>query len=177
MTTICITVPALKTITRGLSSDWGPTLHGAARRLGAVVALIWTLWSMAADLWHQLVAWAQEHQLHALARLGLHGDKSNCQGFLDSSATEESSAAPALVVGIDFAGPEGSATVQTIVQRRPGGNLLVVQRLAPALPLARTAANVAPPSIRHLADQGLSQREIAGTMGLTRYQVRKALAA
>jgi hypothetical protein len=37
--------------------------------------------------------------------------------------------------------------------------------------------NVAPPSIRHLAAQGLSQREIAGTLGLTRYQVRKALAA
>ncbi len=37
--------------------------------------------------------------------------------------------------------------------------------------------NVAPPSIRHLAAHGLSQREIAGKLGLTRYQVRKALAA
>jgi hypothetical protein len=35
----------------------------------------------------------------------------------------------------------------------------------------------APPLIRHLAAQGLSQREIAGTLGLTRYQDRKALAA
>jgi hypothetical protein len=37
--------------------------------------------------------------------------------------------------------------------------------------------NVAPPSIRHLAAQGLSQREIAGKLGLTRCHVRKALAA
>ena len=59
MTTICITVPDLKTITRGLSSDWGPTLHAAARRLGAVVALIYTLGFMAGERWHQLVAWAQ----------------------------------------------------------------------------------------------------------------------
>lgn len=144
MTTICITVPALKTISRGLSSDWGPTLHGAARRLGALVALIWTLCSMAADRWQQLVAWAQEHQLHGLARLGLSG--SNYPESPDSSGAR---VAP----------------------------VLVVQRLAPALPPARTAANVAPPSIRHLAAQGLSQREIAGTLGLTRYQVQKALAA
>jgi len=56
MTTICITLPALKTITLGLSSDWGPTLHAAARRLGAVVALIYTLGFMAGERWHQLVA-------------------------------------------------------------------------------------------------------------------------
>jgi DNA-binding transcriptional regulator LsrR (DeoR family) len=53
----------------------------------------------------------------------------------------------------------------------------MVQRLAPALPPARQAANIAPHAIRHLAAQGCSQREIAGTLGLTRYQVRKALAA
>jgi hypothetical protein len=175
MTTICITVPDLKTITRGLSSDWGPTLHAAARRIGAVVALIYTLGFMAGESWHQLVAWAQKHQLHGLARLGLPGG--NLKAGLTGSATEDSSAAPAMVVGIDFAGLEGSATVQTIVQRRPGCDLMVVQRLAPAPPPARTAANVAPLSIWHLASQGLSQREIAGTLGLTRYQVRKALEA
>jgi hypothetical protein len=157
MTTISITVPDLKAITRGLSSDWGPTLHAASRRLGAVVALIYTLGFMAGESWHQLVAWAQKHQLHGLARLGLLGG--NLKAGLTGSATEDSSAASAMVVGIDFAGPEGSATVQTIVQRRPGGNLLVVQRLAPALPPARQAANVAPPSIRHLAAQGCSINE------------------
>lgn len=207
MTTICITVPALKTITRGLSSDWGPTLHGAARRLGALVALIWTLCSMAADRWQQLVAWAQEHQLHGLARLGL--PKGSCQGSLDSSTAEESSVAPAMIFGIDFAGPEGSATVHTIVQRQPGGNLKAlftgsapdqfpgatemvttpvgpkavattngaVLLPAPEAAPVTTPASVASPSIRHLAAQGLSQREIAGTLGLTRYQVQKALAA
>ena len=204
MTTICITVPALKTITRGLSSDWGPTLHAAARRLGAVVALLYTLGFMAGERWHQLVAWAQEHQLHGLARLGLPGG--DLKARLTGSATEESSAAPAMVVGIDFAGPEGSATVQTIVQRRPGGNYLEIPdssalKAVPAMvttsvgpkPVATTngaellpapkaapvttPANVAPPSIRHLAAQGFSQREIAGTLGLTRYQVRKALVA
>ena len=204
MTTISITVPDLKAITRRLSSDWGPTLHAAARRLGAVVALLYTLGFMAGERWHHLVAWAQEHQLHGLARLGLH--RGNCQGFLDSSATEDSSAAPAMVVGIDFAGPEGSATVQTIVLRRPGGNYLEIPdssalNAVPAMvttsvgpkPVATTngaelmpgpdaasvttPANVAPPSIRRLAAQGCSQREIAGTLGLTRYQVRKALAA
>jgi hypothetical protein len=98
MTTISITVPALKTITRGFSSDWGHTLHAAARRIGAVVALIYTLGFMAGERWHQLVAWAQEHQLHGLAQLGLPGGKGNCQGILGSSTTEESSAVPALVV-------------------------------------------------------------------------------
>jgi hypothetical protein len=175
MTTICITVPDLKTITRGLSSDWGPTIYVAARRLGAVVALIYTLGFMAGERWHQLVAWAQKHQLHGLARLGLAGG--NLKAGLTGSAPDQFPGATEMVVGIDFAGPEGSATVQTIVQRRPGGDLMVVQRLAPALPPARTAANVAPPSIRQLADQGCSQREIAVTLGLTRYQVRKALEA
>ena len=181
MTTICITVPALKAITRGLSSDWGPTLHAAASRLGAVVALIYSLGLMAGERWQQLTAWAQEHQLHGLARLGLA--EGSCQGFLDSSTTEESSAAPAMVVGIHFAGPEGSATLHTIVQRRPGGNLKALltgsasDQFLGATEMVTTPANVAPPSIRHLAAQGFSQRMIAGTMGLTRYQVRKALAA
>lgn len=147
MTTICITVPALKTITRGLSSDWGPTLHAAARRLGAVVALLYTLGFMAGERWHQLVAWAQEHQLNRLARLGLPG------GNLKASLT-------------------GSAPGHF-----PAVTEMVTQPLAPALPPARPAANVAPPSVRRLAAQGCSQREIAGTLGLTRYQVRKALAA
>ena len=181
MTTICISVPALKTIALGLCSDWGPTLHAAARRLGAVVALIWTLWSMAADRWKQLVAWAQEHQLHGLARLGLHGG--NYPESPDSSIAEESSVVPATIVGIDFAGPEGSASVQTIVQRQPGGDLKALltgsapDQFPGATEMVTTPANVAPPSIRHLAAQGLSQREIAGTLGLTRYQVQKALAA
>jgi hypothetical protein len=79
--------------------------------------------------------------------------------------------------------------VQTIVQRRPGGNypespdgsaarvvpVLMVQRLAPALPLNHQAAIAL--SIWDLAAQGCSQQEIAGTLGLTRYQVRKALKA
>jgi hypothetical protein len=114
-----------------------------------------------------------------------------------------------MIVGIDFAGPEGLATVHTIVQRQPEGNLKALLRgsapdqfpgatdmvttpvgpkpvattngaeLLPAPKAApvTTPANVAPPSIRHLAAQGLSQRKIAGTMGLTRYQVQKALAA
>jgi hypothetical protein len=163
MTTICITVPALKTITRGLSSDWGPTLHAAARRLGAVVALIYTLGFMAGERWHQLVAWAQKHQLHGLARLGLPGG--NLKAGLTTSTIKEFLTVPGLLIGIDWAAPDGSATVQFF------------QRLAPALPPARQAANIAPPSIRHLASQGLSQREIAGTLGLTRYQVRKALEA
>ena len=181
MTTICITVPALKAITRGLSSDWGPTLHAAARRLGAVVALIFTLGFMAGERCHQLVAWAQEHQLHGLARLGLHGG--NYPESPDSSTAEESSVVPAMIVGIDFAGPEGSASVHTIVQRQPGGNLKALltgsapDQFPGATEMVTTPANVAPPSIRHLAAQGFSQREIAGTMGLTRYQVRKALAA
>ena len=136
MTTICISIPSLKDITRGLSSDWAPILHAAARRLGAVVAVLYTLGFMAGERWHQLVAWAQENQLHGLARLGLHGG--NLKALFTGSAPDQF----------------------------PGATEMVT-----------TPANVAPPSIRHLADQGLSQREIAGTLGLTRYQVQKALAA
>ena len=138
MTTICISVPALKTITRRLSSDWGPTLHAAARRLGPVVALIWTLWSMAADRWKQLVAWAQEHQLHGLARLGLPGG--NLKARLTGSAPDQF----------------------------PGATKMVTHRQA-------AAANVAQPSIRHLAAQGFSQREISSRLGVSRHKVRKAL--
>jgi len=71
MTTITITAPELKTITRALSSDWGPHLHATARRIGAVVALTWTLCSFATDRWQQLAAWVERHHLHGLARLGL----------------------------------------------------------------------------------------------------------
>lgn len=154
MTTITLTAPELRTITRGLSSDWGPTLHATARRIGAVVALAWTLWSLAADRWQQLVAWAQAHQLHGLARLGLPGG--NCPEIPDSC--------PAVTI--------------EVIDCRPGRRqqkAFLTWPLAPALPPARPVANVAPPSIRHLAAQGCSQREIAGTLGLTRYQVRKAL--
>jgi hypothetical protein len=153
MTTICITVPALKTITRGVSSDWGPTLHAAARRLGAVVALIYTLGFMAGERWHQL---------HGLARLGLPG--SNLKVRLTGSAPDQFPGATEMVT--TSVGPKPVATTN-------GAELLPAPKAAPVT----TPANVAPPSIRHLADQGLSQREIAGTLGLTRYQVRKALVA
>ena len=153
MTTICITVPALKTITRGVSSDWGPTLHAAARRLGAVVALIYTLGFMAGERWHQL---------HGLARLGLPG--SNLKVRLTGSAPDQFPGATEMVT--TSVGPKPVATTN-------GAELLPAPKAAPVT----TPANVAPPSIRHLADQGLSQREIAGTLGLTRYQVRKTLAA
>ena len=162
MTTICITVPDLKTITRGLSSDWGPTIYVAARRLGAVVALIYTLGFMAGERWHQLVAWAQKHQLHGLARLGLAG------GNLKASPTDS---APDLF-------PDPTEMVTTPVGPKPvattnGAELFSTPKAAPVT----TPANVAPPSVRRLATQGCSQREIAGTLGLTRYQVRKALKA
>lgn len=162
MATICITVPALKTITLGLSSDWGPTLHAAARRLGAVVALIYTLGFMAGERCHQLVAWAQEHQLHGLARLGPPGG--NLKAGLTGSAPDQFPGATEMVT--TPVGPKPVATTN-------GAELLPVPEAAPVT----TPANVAPPSIRHLAAQGLSQREFAGTMGLSRYQVRKALAA
>jgi hypothetical protein len=162
MPTICITVPALKTITRGLSSDWGPTLYAAARRIGAVVALIYTLGFMAGERWHQLVAWAQEHQLPGLARLGLSGG--NLKASFSSSAPDQFPGVTEMVTAP--VGPKPVATTN-------GAELLPAPDAAPVT----TPSNVAPPSIRHLAAQGFSQREIAGTMGLTRYQVRKALAA
>jgi hypothetical protein len=158
MTTITLsfTAPELKTITRGLSGDWGPTLHATARRLGAVVALVWSLCSLASDRWQQLVAWAQQHQLHGLARLGLPGG--NYPEIPDSSAI----------------------TVAPV---------LVVQRLAPALPPARSAANVAPPSagIIHISDpmaravrmvrEGRSQRLAAHLCGVPRTSLQRALKA
>lgn len=134
MATICITVPELKTITRALCSDWGPTLHAAARRLVPVVALAWALCSVAVERWQQLATWAQECRLRH--------------------------SAPSMVVA----------------QLAPAGPPALPPALPPARPPARPAANV-PPSIRHLAAQGLSQRKIASTLGLTRYQVRKTLLA
>ena len=162
MTTICITVPALKAITRGLSSDWGPMLHAAARRLGAVVALIYTLGFMAGQSWHQLVAWAQVHPLHGLARLGLPGG--NLKARLTGSSPVQFPGATEMVTAP--VGPRPVATTN-------GAELLPAPESAPVT----TPFSVAPPLIRHLAAQGLSQRKIAGTMGLTRYQVQKALAA
>lgn len=170
MTTITLsfTAPDLKTITRGLSGDWGPTLHATARRIGQVVALLWTLWSLASDRWQRLVAWAQQHQLHGLARLGL--PRGNLKAGLSSSA---------LVVGFDWAGPDGDATVP-----------MVVQRQAPALPPARTAANVAPPSTAVWIDindpmarairmvrEGRSQRLAAHLCGVPRTSLQRALKA
>jgi hypothetical protein len=153
MTTISITVPDLKTISRGLSSDWGPTLHAAARRLGAVVALIYALGFMAGERWHQL---------HGLARLGLPGG--NLKTLLTSSAPDQFPGATEMVT--TPVGPKPVATTN-------GAELMP----APDAASVTTPANVAPSSVRRLAAQGCSQRVIAGTLGLTRYQVRKALEA
>jgi hypothetical protein len=158
MTTFCITVPALKSITRGLSSDWGPTLHAAARRLGAVVALIYTLGFMAGERWHQLVAWAQEHQLHGLARLGLPA------GNLKASLT-------------------GSAQGHF-----PAVTKMVTQPLAPALPPARSVNVTPPRTgIIHISDpmvralrmvhEGKSQRLAAHLCGVSRTSLQRALKA
>jgi hypothetical protein len=160
MTTICITAPDLKTITRALSSDWGPTLHAAARRLGAVVALIYTLGFIAGERWHQLGAWAQEHQLHGLARLGLPG--SNLKVRLTGSAPDQFPGATEMVT--TPVGPKPVATTN-------GAELMPAPDAAPVT----TPANVAPPSIRHLAAQGCSQREISSKLGVSRHKVRKAL--
>jgi hypothetical protein len=157
MTTICISVPALKTITRGLTSDWGPTLHAAARRLGPVVALIYTLGFMAGERCHQLVAWAQEHQLHGLARLGLPGGNLKA-----GSAPDQFPGATEMVT--TPVGPKSVATTN-------GAELLPAPEAAPVT----TPANVAPDSIRLLAAEGFSQREISSKLGLSRHKVRKAL--
>jgi hypothetical protein len=74
MTTITITAPELKAITKALSSDWGPHIEQAARHIGRAVATIWALCSLAADRWQQLVAWVEQHHLHGLARLGMGTD-------------------------------------------------------------------------------------------------------
>jgi hypothetical protein len=154
--TLSVTAPTRKDITRGLSSDWGPTLHSTARRIGAVVALAWTLCSMAADRWQQLVAWAQNHQLYGLARLGLDA---------------------------------GIPAPEPLDDHYVDAPKMVVQRLAPALPPARTAANVAPPrtGIIHISDpmiravrmvrDGKSQRLAAHVCGVSRTSLQRALKA
>jgi hypothetical protein len=154
--TLSVTAPTLKDITRGLSSDWGPTIHATARRVGVLVALAWTLCSMAADRWQQLVAWAQDHQLYGLARLGLDA---------------------------------GIPAPEPLDDHFGGANKMVVQRLAPVLPPARPAANVAPPrtGIIHISDpmaravrmvrEGKSQRLAAHVCGISRTSLQRALKA
>jgi hypothetical protein len=146
-TTITLPTVELKSVTRALASDWGPTLYTTARRIAAVLAAVYTVWVMAKERWHQLVAWAVEHELQGLARLGLPGG--NVKALLTGSAAPD-----------HFAGV----------------NKMVVQRQASALPPARSIG-IAPPSIQHLAAEGFSQRVIADKLGITRYQVRKALKA
>lgn len=169
-TTTCITIGIaigfalsrveLKSVARALAGDWGPALHGMARRIGTVLAVPFILGFMAGEIWHQLVAWAMEHQLQGLARLGLPGG--NCPEIPDGSP------AP---VGNVKALLTGSAA-----DRFVDANKMVVQRQALALPPARSIG-MAKPSIQHLAAEGFSQRVIADKLGITRYQVRKALKA
>jgi hypothetical protein len=123
-----------------------------------VVALIYTLCFMAGERCHQLVAWAQEHQLHGLARLGLPA------GNLKAS-------------------PTGSAQGHF-----PAVTKMVVQRMAPALPPARSV-NVVPPrtGIIHISDpivralrmvhEGKSQRLAAHLCGVSRTSLQRALKA
>ena len=56
-----------------LTTDWAPYIERTARRIGIVVALVWTLYSMAADRLQQLTAWVKTHHIHGLSRLGLPG--------------------------------------------------------------------------------------------------------
>lgn len=151
-TTITLPTVELKSVTRTLASDWGPMLHRTARRIAAVLVAVYTVWVMAEERWQQLVAWAMRHQVQGLARLGLPGG--NVKAFLTGSATEESSA-----VAPDHV---------------PAAREMVLQRLAPARP-AGPSVGMAPPSIQRLAAEGFSQRQISSTLGITRYQVRKAL--
>ncbi len=153
-TTITLPTVELKSVTRALASDWGPTLHTTARRIAAVLAAVYTVWVMAKERWQQLVAWAVDHELQGLVRLGLPGG--NVQALLTGSTVKES-----LIVAPDHF---------------PAATKMVVQRQALALPPARSIG-IAPPSIQHLAAEGFSQREIADKLGITRYQVRKALKA
>jgi hypothetical protein len=145
-TTTCITIGIaigfalsrveLKSVARALAGDWGPALHAMARHIGAVLAVPFTLGFMAGVIWHQLVAWAVEHELQGLARLGLPGG--NVQAFLTGSA------APDHFVGV---------------------NKMLVQRQALALPPARSIG-IAPPSIQHLAAEGFSQQRDSMTRAI-----------
>lgn len=71
--TLTITVPELKTVTRALSSDWGPHIERTARQIGVMVAVAWTICSMVADRWQRLRGWIRHHHLHGLSRVGLPG--------------------------------------------------------------------------------------------------------
>lgn len=154
MTSITITAPELKTITRGLSSDWGPTLHTAARRIGAVVALVWALCSMASDRWQQLVAWAQQHQLHGLARLGLPGG--NYPEIPDACPV-----APTVLI------------VQRLAPVRTATNML------PPVDYPRLV-HISDPmlrAVRMVRLEGRSQRLAASLCGVSRSSLQRALKA
>jgi len=176
-TTITITMPSveLKSVTRALASDWAPTLHATARRIAVVVALFITAWVMASEAWQRVAAWAMEHQLQGLARLGLPGG--NYPEIPDGS--------PAPVGNVKALLTGSAGVTIEVIDCRPD----LCQRLAPALPPARSTSNVAPPrtGIIHISDpmaravrmvhEGKSQRLAAQLCGVSRSSLQRALKA
>ena len=148
-TVLTITVPELKSVTRALSSDWCPTIHATARRIGVVVAIAWTLCSMAADRWQQLAAWAQRHHVQGLARLGLPGG--NYPEIPDSSTLK---AAPALVT-------QRQAAAATPANIAPPVLIHISDPMLRAIRLVRV--------------EGRSQRLAASICGVSRSSLQRAL--
>jgi hypothetical protein len=145
-TVLTITVPELKAITRALSSDWGPTIHATARRLGVAVALAWTLCSMAADRWQQLVGWAQRHHIHGLSRLGLPG-------------------------GAYLAADQFPAATKMVTQRQASAT--TPANIAP--PVSSHIINPMIRAIRLVRVEGRSQRLAASICGVSRSSLQRAL--
>lgn len=137
-----------KTIIQFALTDWAPHIEAAARRVGAVVALVWTLYSMAADRWQQLKGWIQGHQLHGLARMGLPG----------GATTEESPAVPVMVVQRMAAEPTAPAH-----QAPPAGWVHISD------PMRR--------AIRMVRNDGRSQRLAASICDVSRSSLQRALKA
>lgn len=137
-----------KTIIQFACADWASHIETAARRVGAVVALVWTLYSMAAGRWQELKGWIQGHQLHGLDRMGLPG----------GATTEESSSVPVMVVqrmAAESAAPANPAP--------PAGWLHISD------PMRR--------AIRMVRNDGRSQRLAASICGVSRSSLQRAINA
>ena len=133
-------------------ADWGPQIRRAVHAALSVVAFVYVCGSIVGRCAYDL-------------------------GRITREAVEERNdqLAVALVafLGLQRATAPAPAPVAPVATPEPAR--VIVQRQAPAPAAIEPPAALGP--VRRLKAQGLSQRQIAIELGLTRYQVRRQLAA
>jgi hypothetical protein len=157
MITIQTTI-TIQDITRALASDWGPTLHHWTGAIAAVLAVPYVAGLLAGEAWYRLRAWVSSHHMHGLARMGLPGGDPNLHSL------------PYVVI-------TSPVTPTTVIPRTLRSRLMLepikIETCYGCDPVAQPRVS----AIHFMAAGGMSQRQIARSLQISRHRVKSELAS